>query len=203
MERHSAVPGAAGCEYLVRLAPGEGDQAVLARPERAGDLHLAEGAHQRHQLQYTPMSRPLRRSSTTCSTGRWTSRFPGSANHKCWSLRSATPRLSYRPVEPGCEALSWALRDWTYSGVLRYQSGQLLQSPDSANNLLSNLGSRTGEQSGRLGRRLHVLEPGARPASVPGGSQFQVRSNQAVGAQSEGVGGTAVWHVRNFRSLLQ
>jgi hypothetical protein len=40
----------------------------------------------------------------------------------------------------GLRALSWLLRDWTYSGVLRYQSGQLLQSPDSANNLLSNLG---------------------------------------------------------------
>ena len=35
--------------------------------------------------------------------------------------------------------LSWVARDWTYSGVLRYQSGQLLQSPPSANNLLSNL----------------------------------------------------------------
>jgi len=40
----------------------------------------------------------------------------------------------------GLRAVSWTLRDWTYSGVLRYQSGQLLQSPDSANNLLSNLG---------------------------------------------------------------
>ena len=35
---------------------------------------------------------------------------------------------------------SWLARDWTYSGVLRYSSGQLLQSPPSANNLLTNLG---------------------------------------------------------------
>jgi len=39
----------------------------------------------------------------------------------------------------GGKALSWLVRDWTYSGVLRYQSGQLLQSPFSANNLLSNM----------------------------------------------------------------
>jgi hypothetical protein len=37
------------------------------------------------------------------------------------------------------KAVSWLARDWTYSGVLRYQSGQLIQSADSANNLLSNL----------------------------------------------------------------
>jgi hypothetical protein len=34
---------------------------------------------------------------------------------------------------------SWLARDWTFSGVLRYQSGQVLQSPFSNNNLLSNL----------------------------------------------------------------
>ncbi len=37
------------------------------------------------------------------------------------------------------KALSWVARDWTLGGVLRYQSGQILQSPDSANNLLANL----------------------------------------------------------------
>ncbi|MBV9508101.1 MAG: hypothetical protein JO323_24170 [Acidobacteriia bacterium] len=31
------------------------------------------------------------------------------------------------------------MRDWTYSGVLRYQSGNLIQTPPSANNLLQNL----------------------------------------------------------------
>jgi hypothetical protein len=35
--------------------------------------------------------------------------------------------------------VSWLLRDWNYSGVLRYQSGQILATPPSANNLLSNL----------------------------------------------------------------
>jgi hypothetical protein len=34
---------------------------------------------------------------------------------------------------------SWLFRDWTYSGVLRYQSGELIASPPSSNNLLSDL----------------------------------------------------------------
>ncbi len=50
-----------------------------------------------------------------------------------------TPKLPSAASGFG-KAASSILRDWTYSGVLRYQSGQLLQSPDSANNLLSNLG---------------------------------------------------------------
>ena len=37
------------------------------------------------------------------------------------------------------KAASWAARDWVISGVLRYQSGQILQSADSANGLLANL----------------------------------------------------------------
>ncbi|HEY6341713.1 MAG TPA: TonB-dependent receptor [Bryobacteraceae bacterium] len=38
------------------------------------------------------------------------------------------------------KAGSWFLRDWTWSAALRYQSGQILPSPPSLNNLLSNLG---------------------------------------------------------------
>jgi len=49
-----------------------------------------------------------------------------------------TPKLELGSAG-ALKAVSWLARDWTYSGVLRYQSGQLLQSPDSANNLLSNL----------------------------------------------------------------
>lgn len=55
--------------------------------------------------------------------------------------------ISFNYITPGLhgdtnawKTLSWLVRDWTYSGVLRYQSGQLIQSPDSANNLLANLG---------------------------------------------------------------
>jgi hypothetical protein len=37
-------------------------------------------------------------------------------------------------------ALSWLTRDWTLSGVLRYQSGLLIRTPPSNNNLLTELG---------------------------------------------------------------
>lgn len=46
--------------------------------------------------------------------------------------------------EPGSgsasHALSWLTRDWTLSGVLRYQSGILIRTPPSNNNLLTELG---------------------------------------------------------------
>ena len=48
-----------------------------------------------------------------------------------------TPRI--HADSTAMKALSWVARDWTLGGVLRYQSGQLLQTPPSANNLLSNL----------------------------------------------------------------
>jgi len=40
----------------------------------------------------------------------------------------------------GMKALSWLTRDWTVSGLLRYQSGELLRTPPSNNNLLTDLG---------------------------------------------------------------
>jgi hypothetical protein len=40
----------------------------------------------------------------------------------------------------GAKVLSYIAQDWTFGGVLRYSSGQLIQSPDSANNLLANMG---------------------------------------------------------------
>jgi len=49
-----------------------------------------------------------------------------------------TPRTMYGNNK-AFKAMSWLTRDWNISGVLRYQSGQILQSPDSANNLLSDL----------------------------------------------------------------
>jgi len=38
------------------------------------------------------------------------------------------------------KAASWLARDWTISGLLRYQSGELLRTPPSNNNLLTDLG---------------------------------------------------------------
>jgi len=42
------------------------------------------------------------------------------------------------------KALSWLARDWTIGGVLRYQSGAILQTPFSSNNLLANLARGPG-----------------------------------------------------------
>src|SRR5579871_3085853 len=53
------------------------------------------------------------------------------------SFSYLTPKL--KADSSGFKALSWVARDWTVSSVLRYQSGQILQSPDSANGLLANL----------------------------------------------------------------
>lgn len=53
------------------------------------------------------------------------------------SFSYTTPKLQADGA--GFRALSWIARDWAVSGVLRYQSGQILQSADSANGFLANL----------------------------------------------------------------
>ncbi len=53
------------------------------------------------------------------------------------SFNYTTPKLE--ASGSGMKVLSWVARDWNYSGVLRYQSGLIIQSPFSSNNLLSNL----------------------------------------------------------------
>jgi hypothetical protein len=54
-----------------------------------------------------------------------------------FSYSYTTPKINANGS--AMKAVSWALRDWVYSGVLRYQSGQILPSAPSANNLLDNL----------------------------------------------------------------
>jgi Carboxypeptidase regulatory-like domain/TonB dependent receptor len=54
------------------------------------------------------------------------------------SFNYQTPRINADAA--GLRALSWVARDWTIGGVLRYQSGQILQTPNSTGNLLANLG---------------------------------------------------------------
>jgi hypothetical protein len=54
------------------------------------------------------------------------------------SFSYVTPKLP-AATSNGMKALSWLVRDWTYSGVLRYQNGFLLQSPASNNLLGSDL----------------------------------------------------------------
>jgi hypothetical protein len=53
------------------------------------------------------------------------------------SFNYTTP--SFHGTGTAFKAASWLARDWTLGGVLRYQSGQLIQTPPSTNNLLANL----------------------------------------------------------------
>lgn len=50
-----------------------------------------------------------------------------------------TPKNKFGGESFGGKALQWLSRDWTIGGVLRYQSGQLLQTPPSENNLVNEL----------------------------------------------------------------
>jgi hypothetical protein len=54
------------------------------------------------------------------------------------SFSYTTPKFSAEST--GMKAVSWIARDWTVSGLLRYQSGALLRTPPSNNNLLTDLG---------------------------------------------------------------
>jgi hypothetical protein len=54
------------------------------------------------------------------------------------SFNYTTPKLG--AGSGGFKVLSAVARDWTYSGVLRYQSGFIMQTPFSTNNLLLNMG---------------------------------------------------------------
>ena len=71
-----------------------------------------------------------------------------------------TPRLQAGGA--GGRALSWFLRDWTASGLLRYQSGLLLPSPPSNNQLLSDLarGSTNNPATFGGGATLYNRVPG-------------------------------------------
>jgi hypothetical protein len=53
-----------------------------------------------------------------------------------------TPKVDLSTT--GGKALSWLARDWTIGGVLRYQSGLIMQTPFSSNNLLANLARGPG-----------------------------------------------------------
>jgi hypothetical protein len=53
------------------------------------------------------------------------------------SFNYTTPK--FNADTKGLKAFSWAARDWTFGGVLRYQSGVVIQTPPSSNNLLTQL----------------------------------------------------------------
>src|SRR5579871_1397548 len=54
-----------------------------------------------------------------------------------------------------------------------------------------------------MGRWLYIPESRRRAAPVPGGSELQIRSHPATGAEPQGMGRTAVRDLRDLRTLLQ
>ena len=51
-----------------------------------------------------------------------------------------TPKNKFGGDGAGGKTLQWLSRDWTFGGVLRYQSGELLETPSANNNFLYQLG---------------------------------------------------------------
>ncbi len=51
-----------------------------------------------------------------------------------------TPKNKFGGDNAGGKALQWLSRDWTFGGVLRYQSGDLVETPSANNNFLYQLG---------------------------------------------------------------
>jgi len=85
------------------------------------------------------------------------------------------------------KAASWLARDWTYSAVLRYQSGLILQSPFSANNLLNNLGRGPSNNPALWGGGYTFLN------RVPGQPLFVVDPNSKFDPTNTLVLNTKAW----------
>jgi hypothetical protein len=70
------------------------------------------------------------------------------------SFSYTTPKISnnnFLGDGVGGKSVRWLARDWTFSGVLRYQSGALIASPPSGNNLWNAMGIGSGATSGTFG----------------------------------------------------
>jgi hypothetical protein len=96
-----------------------------------------------------------------------------------------TPRI--HGTTTAFRALSWASRDWTLGGVLRYQSGQLLQTPPSANNLLANLQRGPSNNPALWGGGYTFMD------KVPGQPLFLVNPNSKFDPTTQEVLNPAAW----------
>jgi len=93
---------------------------------------------------------------------------------------------------PGMKALSWLVRDWNYSGVLSYRSGQILQTPPSANNLLDNLTRGPANNPALWGGGYTFLN------RVPGQPLFLVDPNSHFDPTKQLVLNTKAWEEPPF-----
>jgi hypothetical protein len=85
-----------------------------------------------------------------------------------------TPQAKFLGSSGFGKAMQWIARDWTLGGVLRYQSGQILQSPPSNNNFLNQLqrGSANNPALWGGGTTLENYVPGQPFFSVDPNSHF-------------------------------
>jgi len=56
------------------------------------------------------------------------------------TISYTTPKNKFGGDGGGAKALQWLTRDWTFGAVLRYQSGQLIETPSANNNFLYQMG---------------------------------------------------------------
>jgi hypothetical protein len=100
-----------------------------------------------------------------------------------WSY--TTPKIS--AGSGAMKAASWLARDWTWSAALRYQSGQILPSPPSLNNLLANLGRGPSNNPALWGGGYTFLN------RVPGQPLFLVDPNSHFDPTKQLVLNPAAW----------
>ena len=74
------------------------------------------------------------------------------------SFNYTTPKI--KAGGTGFKALSWAARDWVFGGVLRYQSGVLIQTPPSSNNFFAQLARRDNPATFSDANTFENLNPG-------------------------------------------
>ena len=116
-----------------------------------------------------------------------------------------TPKNKFGGDSAGAKTLQWLSRDWTLGGVLRYQSGMLLETPSANNNFLYQLGVGSQDNpalfSSPQGLENYVpgpvyLRPGVQ-------SELALRPDQNAGAEPQCVDGTGSGSVRSLGSLLR
>jgi Carboxypeptidase regulatory-like domain/TonB dependent receptor len=101
------------------------------------------------------------------------------------SFNYTTPRI--HGDNTAMKALSWIARDFTIGGVLRYQSGFLLQTPPSANNLLANLQRGPSNNPALWGGGYTFMD------RVPGQPLFLVNPNSTFSPTTQEVLNPAAW----------
>ncbi len=113
-----------------------------------------------------------------------------------------TPKNKFGGDNAGGKVLQWLSRDWTFGGVLRYQSGVLITTPSANNNFLYQLGVGSQDNPALFGAPtgLENYVPG-QPFFL-GESELPLRPDKDARAESRGVDGTGSGPVRGLGSLL-